>query len=407
MKFAVVISLCLTLASAAKLRPKRLRQASLIAESANSTRHQVKVKFEGTLPSFMHTSDQIHDELVSMAANCAADFSIKTFSKSSIDGSRKVDIDSVSIKGKGAAAKNKVFLLFGEHARELISAESGLHFMKLLCSGSERANAVLAQSEFRIVPNGNPGSRRAVEAGDYCKRVSPDGVDLNRNWDSHWRPDAVFASEDTYPGKQAFSEPETQIFKELVSEYNPTTFLTIHSGTLGMYMPWAYDMEHLANKNQPQMMQLLEELDKDHCQCPFGAAGREVGYSCPGTCLDWVFSNLDTQYAFAFEIYYGGEHDDLKYRWQEKVAEIQNESNESSLLQMSSIHLAHDKLKPFFEKFPSTFVQLKSEQTSHKEMSSFDCFGTFNPTTDVDYQQTIENWSNAYMEMAEKIAAKL
>eukprot|EP00933_Yihiella_yeosuensis_P016979 TRINITY_DN14330_c3_g1_i1.p1 TRINITY_DN14330_c3_g1~~TRINITY_DN14330_c3_g1_i1.p1 ORF type:complete len:403 (-),score=86.18 TRINITY_DN14330_c3_g1_i1:117-1325(-) len=401
MKFTVVTSLCLALASGAKLRPSRLRQTSLIAESSNATRHQVK--FEGTLPSFMHTSDQIHDELASMVANCAADFSIKTHSKSGADG-RQVDIDTVSIKGKGASPKNKVFLLFGEHARELISAESGLHFMKQLCSGSERANTVLAGSEFRIVPNGNPGSRRAVEAGDYCKRVNPEGVDLNRNWDSHWEPEAVFASEDTNPGSRAFSEPETQIFKELVSEYNPTTFLTIHSGTMGMYMPWAFDMDHLANKNQPQMMQLLEELDKDHCQCPFGAAGREVGYSCPGTCLDWVFSNLDTQYAFAFEIYYGGDHEELRSRWQAKVAEVEGGSN---FLQMNSTHLAHDKLKPFFEEFPSTFVQLKSEKHRHQGMSSFDCFGMFNPTTEMDYQSTVENWSQAYMDMSEKIAAKL
>ena len=81
-------------------------------------------------------------------------------------------------------------------------------------------------------------------------------------------------------------------FKALVQDYRPTTFLTVHSGTRGMYMPWAYDMEHLAKRNQPQMMQILTALDRDHCQCPFGAAGKEVGYSCPGTCLDWVYDKL-------------------------------------------------------------------------------------------------------------------
>jgi len=26
-----------------------------------------------------------------------------------------------------------------------------------------------------------------VEAGEYCLRVNENGVDLNRNWDSHWK----------------------------------------------------------------------------------------------------------------------------------------------------------------------------------------------------------------------------
>ena len=46
--------------------------------------------------------------------------------------------------------------------------------------------------------------------------------------------------------------------QEAVSEYEPTSFLTIHSGTKGMYMPWAYDMEHLAKKNGAAMIQMLK-----------------------------------------------------------------------------------------------------------------------------------------------------
>ena len=44
-------------------------------------------------------------------------------------------------------------------------------------------------------------------------------------------------------------------------------------------MPWAYDMEHLAQRNQPAMMEILRTVDKGHCECPFGAAGKEVGPS--------------------------------------------------------------------------------------------------------------------------------
>ena len=58
-------------------------------------------------------------------------------------------------------------------------------------------------------------------------------------------------------------------------------------------------------------MSMLRELDEEYCQCPFGAAGREVGYSCPGTCLDYVYDELNTSYAFAFEIYVGQDFREL------------------------------------------------------------------------------------------------
>ena len=79
-------------------------------------------------------------------------------------------------------------------------------------------------------------------------------------------------------------------------------------------MPWAYDMEHLAQRNNKAMMSMLRDLDEEYCQCPFGAAGREVGYSCPGTCLDYVYDELNTSYAFAFEIYVGQDFRELGRR---------------------------------------------------------------------------------------------
>merc|ERR1712157_446392 len=107
----------------------------------------------------------------------------------------------------------------------------------------------------------------------------------------------------TNPGPSPFSEPETKIFKQAVADYQPTTFLSIHSGTKGMYMPWAYDMEHLATKKGPEMQAILKKIDSEHCKCPFGAAGKEVGYSCPGTSLDYVYEKIGTQFSFAYEIF--------------------------------------------------------------------------------------------------------
>jgi len=304
----------------------------------------------------------------------------------------------VKIRAEGAQPRNKVFLLFGEHARELISAESGLHFVRKLCSGDARAQKALQNNEFMMVINGNPESRRKVEKGDWCVRMNPNNVDLNRNWDEHW--DGNSALEDTNSGAQAFSELETQIFKKLVTDYKPTTFLTIHSGTLGMYMPWAFDMEHLADRNQKEMMQILTEVDKDHCECPFGAAGKEVGYSCPGTCLDYVFDKLKTPYAFAYEIYVGQGRQELKDRWNEKM-----KSPEVAYVQANS-HLAESHFKDIFEDYPSSFVQVNATHGS-EQLMSWNCFALYNPGTEDEYQQTVENWALAYLDTADKVAEKI
>jgi hypothetical protein len=350
-----------------------------------------------TLYPFYHTTDAIREELTQLATRCPA---MKIESRNADD--RIIDV--VSIKAPNSQPVNKNFLLFGEHARELISPESGLHFAKVLCGeggDNDRVAKTLQDSEFQMVINGNPGSRKKVEQGDFCLRVNPDGVDLNRNWDEEWSNEGFG---DTNPGPKAFSEPETQLFKELTTKYEPTNFLTVHSGTKGMYMPWAYDMQHLAKRNQPAMLHILKELDKEHCECPFGAAGREVGYSCPGTCLDWVYDRLKTPYAFAFEIYTDRSADaHLKARFQEKLA------NMGAFYQLNST-LAEKPFHEVFQAHPSDFVQLSSQNT-HKHqtaaMTESECFGIFNPSDETEFKAVLDNWSNAYLDMADMVSENL
>jgi len=168
-------------------------------------------------------------------------------------------------------------------------------------------------------------------------------------------------------------------------------------------MPWAFDMQHLAQRNEPEMMQILKDLDQDHCQCPFGAAGREVGYSCPGTCLDYVYDQLQAQYAFAFEIYTDPSKDDsLRERWEEKI----HPDGPGSFLQESS-HLAHAHFHDVFANHPSDFIQLQESSHSGDGMSSMDCFSNFNPGDEEEYKSVIENWSTAYLDMSKMIVDRL
>jgi len=364
----------------------------------------VSEKTMDVLYPFYHTTSDIHNELVQLSQNCPG----MTLHQET-GGSDSVSIDVVKIKAEGSEPVNKNFYLFGEHARELISPETGLELVKTLCgknpSLSDKARDTLKDSEFEIVVNGNPNSRSKVEQGDFCLRVNENAVDLNRNWDEKWQPEPDLAPADTNPGPSPFSEPETRVFHKLVTEYEPTNFLTIHSGTRGMYMPWAYDMEHLAKRNQPEMMNILRKLDTDHCECPFGAAGKEVGYPCPGTCLDWVYDQLKTPYSFAFEIFIGDQYDEgLAERFHEKM---QEQNNTAMLLQT---HLAHNRFHSIFEKNPSDFVQLRSN-VHHEHnimgMDAEDCFNRFNPDNEDQFHEVVHNWVDAYLDLSNMVATNL
>ena len=85
----------------------------------------------------------------------------------------------------------KNFILFGEHSRELISPETGIHFLETLCEKRYTegidASSLLEKHQFRLILNANPEGRKSVETGDFCKRTNEKDVDLNRNWDDHWQ----------------------------------------------------------------------------------------------------------------------------------------------------------------------------------------------------------------------------
>jgi len=348
-----------------------------------------------------HSTDELQQQVHDLANSCNGMLSNRSIA---LDGAT---INVVNIKKPNSKTLNRVFMLFGEHSRELISPESGLRFLQMLCGTASAKGStadpgkVLDNSEFEIVLNANPRSRRKVEDGSYCLRTNVNGVDLNRNWAYEWQATAM-TEQSTEPGPRPFSEPETRIVRDLVKQFKPTTFVTVHSGTRGMYMPFAYDTSHAAARNAKPMMKLLKDIDERHCQCPYGAAGKEVGYSCPGTCLDWVYENLKTPYAFAFEIFTSPDREmGLKDRWKQKVA-----SGGIALLQNGS-HLGHPHFASLFETHNSDFVHRRSESDKLNDKEDFDCFSTYNPQTQNQYEAVVNNWGSAFLEMSHDIASDL
>ncbi|MCE2596332.1 peptidase [Motilimonas cestriensis] len=125
------------------------------------------------------------------------------------------------------------------HAREWIGNELAIKFVKYIIDNyrfNPKLMAALTRNTLYLVPCLNPDgfeySRNHFSFWRKNRRDNGDGsfgVDLNRNFDSHFRKQ-VDANSTTYSGPHAFSEPETQAIKGFVEAHpNITIALDYHS----------------------------------------------------------------------------------------------------------------------------------------------------------------------------------
>eukprot|EP00753_Platysulcus_tardus_P005461 PLAT13363.1.p1 GENE.PLAT13363.1~~PLAT13363.1.p1 ORF type:complete len:315 (-),score=80.38 PLAT13363.1:69-1013(-) len=281
----------------------------------------------------------------------------------------------------------RVFLLFGEHARELISSETALAVANRLCDPSDQLAArVLASSTIKLVPVANPLGRRLVEKGDLCLRANEHGVDLNRNWDAHWQPQGT-----TFPGPAPWSEAETRQLKAWVDAFHPQVFITIHSGTLGLYAPYAYRKSlPVDDPRVPPMMAALRVVNDTFCRCPTGPAGLEVGYLCPGTCLDYVYDKLGAPFAYAVEIY-SDDQATVRQQWADKLAGLPSLDGDADF---SSATAAFAQLTE------SIAETQRAKAAAVEGMTPEECFKFFNPPPEKHAEVTAQ-WSSALLTLVD------
>jgi hypothetical protein len=83
--------------------------------------------------------------------------------------------------------------------------------------------------QVRVV--GRPGRFLAEEvAGNTLEgRVNANEVDLNRNWDCNWSPEAVWRDQKLSGGSEPFSEVETRLLRDLILQLQPAAVILWHS----------------------------------------------------------------------------------------------------------------------------------------------------------------------------------
>ncbi len=107
--------------------------------------------------------------------------------------------------------------------------------------------AVPEQISLYIVPSANPDGQFLVTESDgrfgfgdvgtdtASGRFNGHGVDLNRNWNCNWDPDAFWLDEEVSGGARPFSEPESQAMRDFFLDLKPRGVVFWHSSADGVY----------------------------------------------------------------------------------------------------------------------------------------------------------------------------
>lgn len=240
-------------------------------------------------------------------------------------GEGAVDALFISRLGNATTSKPPVryALFFGEHGRELISAEVGMYLLKAFCGRADvdadvrqRAQELLSHAEILVLPNVDESGRRYAEQHHYCQRGNYEGVDLNRNWGYKWGEDLDGGND---KGARPFSEPESQIARDHLEAFKPDAFLSVHSGDRALWTPGAYDIDDTATKRQlgaswNTLLSIASNVnDYTKCDCRVGAPGKVANVRHPGTSIDYAGLKMNVPYAMAWEIWLDQKRDCLPH----------------------------------------------------------------------------------------------
>jgi len=237
-------------------------------------------------------------------------------------------------------------------------------------------------------------------------------------------------------------------------------FISIHSGTLSMLSPVAHTLNAPGEPGQAKnainppgvqvpapindglnghgvkpVLNVMKNVNQKFCKCTYGAAGKELGYLCPGTCLDYIYNRLGLRYAFAVEIYSGRqgfcrrrpaasflETDKASVEAAEEKARLEELTKlESCFFQKKDPHYARSLLEhtqthaaqqvvemPSFAEHSSTMTALPD--IAHpdneykgtifpvaKSQKDRACLYQFNPLNKKAYDATINHWTQALL----------
>lgn len=208
---------------------------------------------------------------------------------------------TITNKDKNKSAKPASLFIGGMHSRELAPPEIMFKLAETLITnyGKDASITELVDTrDINIVPMVNVDGRIQVEKGNNWQRKNThgSGVDLNRNFDSHWNyqglnvpsswlGQSTSPSSETYSGTGPASEPEVQAIQNYYKVKKLNMVLDMHSYGEMFFWPVGY-----AEKPIPEV-----NIFKDIYDNSF----KKIGYS-GGTSLSLLYATTGTTDDYAY-----------------------------------------------------------------------------------------------------------
>ncbi|UCH79239.1 MAG: T9SS type A sorting domain-containing protein, partial [Candidatus Coatesbacteria bacterium] len=223
-------------------------------------------------------------------------------------------------------AEPKLFVVSCHHAREIMTVEIALHFIKVLLtkySTDPDIKYYVDNYEIYIMPMANPDGHVYVENNSggssyyWWRKNRRDngggvyGVDLNRNYSYKWGYDNRGSSPDpnssTYRGPEAFSEPETTALRNIMKDPGFDFVLDYHSYGEYILIPYCYDtLQNAPNPERDYFLQIANGMNtKLNNRYGVGTTIETLRYPVNGGSVDYHYGEQTEKekfYGWSFEV---------------------------------------------------------------------------------------------------------
>ncbi|KAF7330660.1 Zinc carboxypeptidase [Mycena sanguinolenta] len=261
--------------------------------------------------------------------------------------------EMLGMKISSPSNKTKLgFIVLGpQHAREWVATSTALYLAHALLANASEPNSLASLLEvydFHIIPSPNPDgyvytwdvdrfwykNRQIVGPGAKCI-----GIDMNRNWGSHWKPHAKYPllwdSDDAdsdddllkkkknkkesadpcshwYPGHRAFEASEVNNLANYITKVNGVgkgagkggivAFLDLRSYGQMLAAPYSYKCDRMPKDAEDQMEALLGAAQA--AKSVYGTSFTtgtlcELLYRAPGNIVDYIYKSASIKYTYA------------------------------------------------------------------------------------------------------------
>ncbi|XP_013187498.2 carboxypeptidase B [Amyelois transitella] len=227
-------------------------------------------------------------------------------------------IKLVKISANPEAQNPIIFIDAGIHAREWVAPAMALYLIHRLSSDPDVRQNVLDGVDWYILPVVNPDGyefTRSSAAHRLWRKTRSQtvnscyGVDGNRNYGFKWAVSGVSTNPcdgETYAGPKPFSEPETQIVRNIMMKNadRMKLYVSLHSYGNFLVYPWGYTGDFL-----PKQWRKLDSLARSVSNAVQKAGGKPLTvlsagkwYPAAGGSDDFAFGAVGVPYSYTMEL---------------------------------------------------------------------------------------------------------